>query len=146
MQHFLRRDESPSCQSYCLVFFITRKWNMRSVNEESLIDVTSKATTNERPNPVNPMIGPVSSDQGRPKRPCWVHRSSRVSPTCEDVGPNHKPNQRWPKPSKCSLLGIHHGRIHSEQQRKRQHNLPNYSLTISHTTGQRMNWSCLQNK
>ncbi|KAL5145110.1 putative lactoylglutathione lyase, chloroplastic [Glycine soja] len=106
-------EESASCQSYCLAFFITRKWNMRSVNEESLIDETSKATTNERPNPVNPMISPVASNQSRPKRSCGVHRSSGVSPTSEDVGPHYKPNQCGPKPSKCSLLGIHHGRIHT---------------------------------
>ncbi|MFS7990216.1 hypothetical protein Hanom_Chr11g01056161 [Helianthus anomalus] len=46
---------------------------MSLVNKEELIDKPSKTTTNQRPNPVNPVIGPGPAHQSGSKRHSWVH-------------------------------------------------------------------------
>ena len=115
---------------------------MRFGDEEILINEPTKPTTNQRPNPVDPVIGPVPGDQGRPKGPCWVHGGPSEVPTGNSVGPNEKSSKSWAQPINSSPVGVHNGTIDCEQQGESKDNLPYYSLELAYTS-QRMDWNTL---
>jgi len=95
---------------------VVSDWDMWTVNEDILVDETGESTTDQRSNPIYPMVSPVSRDQSGTKRPGGVHGGARKGTSCKDVGSNDKSCEKWAEPIKGSFLRIHNSGVDSEEK------------------------------
>ncbi|GAY56645.1 hypothetical protein CUMW_173450 [Citrus unshiu] len=64
-------------------------------NHQVLIHDCSEPTSDERPDPVDPILRPSPSHQGGPEGPGGIHGCSVEWPADEDVRPGEKPHGQW---------------------------------------------------
>lgn len=97
-------------------------------DEEVLIDEPSEASSDKRANPIDPMVGPISADEGWAERPCRVHGGAGEGAASHDIGSDDEPGKEWAQALKVALLGVHNCGVDREKEREGQNNLHYYSL------------------
>lgn len=88
-----------------------RKGDVRPDEEAVLIDEPGKPTSDQRPDPVDPVFGPVPAPQRRPEGPGRVHRGTGEGPAGEDVSPDYEPSEDWALGLVGPLIGVDDGGI-----------------------------------
>lgn len=101
---------------------------MRMRNEKQLINKTSKSTTNQRTNPINPLIIPRPAHQRRSKAHRRVHRSSVKRSAGEDVSSDDETNGYRCYSSQSSSLWINGCGVDGVDKAKRHDDLQHESV------------------
>ena len=70
----------------------TGERSMVTLHEDIAIDETSQSTTNERSNPVDPVVVEVAAGDGWPERASRIHGPTGEWAGGQDVGSNNEPN------------------------------------------------------
>ena len=100
------------------------QWLVGIVVEDELVHKACNPTSNQRPSPVNPVVGPVPADQSWPKRYSRVHGCPVKSSTRQNVGTNYETNCNWcNNPNIFYASFIQGSSINSVNQAKCHHDL-----------------------
>uniref|UniRef100_A0A7C8YVZ0 Uncharacterized protein n=1 Tax=Opuntia streptacantha TaxID=393608 RepID=A0A7C8YVZ0_OPUST len=104
---------------------------MVMLHEDIGVDEASQATTNERADPVDPVVMEVTAGDCGSKGPGWVHGPTGEWTSCQDVGPNNEPNSHGGNDAYGALLGVGCCCIHSVDQAKSYDYLQHYCVNCS---------------
>jgi len=103
-------------------------------DEDDLVDNTSESTTNERANPVDPVVGPGPANNGRAECDGGVHCCSGEGPTQQNVGANDETNGDGGDGSQTTPLGVNGGGVDGVHQTEGHHDLQHQSVTHSNSS------------
>lgn len=83
--------------------------------EQWLIDQPSERPANQRPEPVDPVVGPHSSGQRRPKWPGRVHWRAGVVATSDGVGTDDEAREQRAE-ARDRAPRVKDGRVDDEEE------------------------------
>lgn len=131
-------------RSHWLLLFSGRQGNMGGADEAELVDKSSKPTSDQRPGPVDPVVGPVPADQSWAEWHSWVHGGPIKSPTCQDVSCHNETDCNGCNYLQIFPLGVNGGGINGVDQTKSHHNLQHKRIPHRHPRRQGKRRSGLQ--
>ena len=114
-------------------------------DEEDLVHKSSKPSSDQRPGPVDPVVGPGPAHQGRPKWYCWVHWGTVEGPTCQNVSTHDKTDGNRCNNSQIALLWINGCGVDCVHQPEGHHDLENKRVPHCHSWRQREGAGGLRN-
>lgn len=106
-------------------------------DEDDLVDDSGDATTDERADPVDPVVFPGPANNGRSECDGRVHGCSGEGPTQQNVSANDETNGDGSNGSQTTPLGVNGGSVDSVHQTESQHDLQHQSVTHSNSS-----WEC----
>src|SRR3954468_18303854 len=74
------------------------------LDQESAVDQPGQRPAEERPDPVNQLVVPVSARQGRPKCPGWIHGSAGKGTSEQNIQSDGQADR---EPSDAWCAGVH---------------------------------------
>lgn len=111
--------------------------------EDELVDGHGEGPAGERPDPVDPVVGPVSGGQRRPEGPRGVHGRAGERSAGDGVGADEEAGEQRAEPWR-GALGVEDGGVDGEEQREGEDDLRHHALDRAHARRQRVHRSDLQ--
>jgi len=113
-------------------------------DKDNLVNKASDSTTDERPGPVDPVVGPGPAHDSRPKCHSRVHGCSGEGPTQQNVSANNETNGDGSNNSQIALLGVNGSGVDCVHQTEGHHDLQHQSVANSDSSGKPECWNRLR--
>ena len=117
---------------------------MGVADKDNLVNKASDSTTDERPGPVDPVVGPGPAHDSRPKCHSGVHGRSREGPTQQNVSADNETNGDGSNNSQITLLGVNGSCVDRVHQTEGHHDLQHQGVANSNSSGESECWNSLR--